>query len=169
VGEAIALLGHARASIATALATLPLLRHRAVLANIVVTSLGARAEQAIASVRALLQREDAQRSAFSRWADRMGVLRFAQVITAVVLTVVTAAWSRVVRAATTGGSETAESETAESETGAEQAINQTPDVPTAPDLPSEPEVVAPPSESSPCGGCGNACSGCGNCGGGGGC
>lgn len=164
------LLQHARADIRTRLDALPLLRHRAVLFNILVTALGTRATQAIAQAEALDARDGRPLPLSSVW------LKFAQTVAAMLIAIVGGTWSRLVRAATeTGGSESeSESETGGSETAAD--VPSTPDLPgeTPPDLPADGSLdpgTAPDAGPcqwccgdllrSLCGGLGETCSGCG--------
>ncbi|KIG18892.1 Glycine-rich cell wall structural protein precursor [Enhygromyxa salina] len=178
IRDATRALERARANVTAALNALPLVRHRPVLVNILVTQLGARAQLAAASAQQLLA-TSGQRP---RPIQTHAVARFAQAIAALVIATFTTTWSRLVQAATTGSTDTDGTETDGTDTGGTDTggtetggteTGEPLDIP--PDLPDATTGLEPTGEGGGlgcnclgeliqalCGGIGDACSGCGD-------
>ncbi|PRQ05645.1 DUF5685 family protein [Enhygromyxa salina] len=175
-------LERARTDVAAALNALPLRRHKPVLVNILVTQLGARAQLAAAGAERMLSEAGQRRQLLDRATAASGFVRFAQAIVGLLIATFTTTWSRLVLAATTGGTDTGDTGT---DTGTDTGDTET-ETGDPPDLPSEfgdippdlPDATTGPESAgeaggagcsclgeliqSLCGGFGDACSGCGD-------
>ncbi|MCA9696538.1 MAG: hypothetical protein KC431_03350, partial [Myxococcales bacterium] len=101
--RAIASLEEAGAELSRALAALPLLRHRELLDNVLITAMGERARQAIARARAALGKDRSLRATLLRLLRAAPFLRTSQALAAMAVTLFTVFWPKLAAAAPAAG------------------------------------------------------------------